>query len=93
MAPRTKSLAERFPLKGGSITSEVEDKQREEIPGDRLLTREEVAYKLGISPRTVYDLEKRGELPPPVRLGGIWVRHPLSVIEAHIDNLKKIAKG
>jgi predicted DNA-binding transcriptional regulator AlpA len=90
MAPRAKSSTERYPPKGGDVmgSTEVRDQKPETIPGEMLLTREQVAAKLGISARGVYDLEKKGVLPPPVRLGGIWVRHPASVIEAHIDALK-----
>jgi predicted DNA-binding transcriptional regulator AlpA len=40
-------------------------------PGNKLLlTLEEVAYLLGMSPRQVRSLLKRGRLPPPVRLDG-----------------------
>jgi predicted DNA-binding transcriptional regulator AlpA len=96
MAPRAKTYDERNPpAESGDMLSstETEDKKRPDIPGEQLLTREQVATKLGISARGVYDLEKKGILPPPVRLGGIWVRHPASIIEAHIAELMRKAKG
>jgi excisionase family DNA binding protein len=39
-----------------------------------LLTREELARRLGCSDRTLSRMARRGEIPPPVQLGGrtVW---------------------
>jgi excisionase family DNA binding protein len=47
------------------------------------LTRKEVAAKLGISPATIYNLMKSGELPQPVRWSRTVLRWPLREIEEY----------
>ena len=48
-----------------------------------MLTVNELTGILNCSPRTVYRLSDRGQIPSPVRLGGL-VRWPKAVIEKWI---------
>ncbi len=43
-------------------------------PGERLMNRHEAAKLLGISPRKLHDLSKRGDIPC-VRIGTASVRY------------------
>lgn len=40
------------------------------LPGDHMISLNEVAAMLGVSKRGVYRLISRGVLPPPIRIGG-----------------------
>ena len=58
-----------------------------EIMNERLLSFKEVASRLGISVRAVYRLVDKGDLSPPVKVGGAR-RFPSIEIQAFIDNIK-----
>ena len=51
---------------------------------ERLLKVEEIASRLGVSRRTVYRLADVGQLPAPIRLGGM-IRWRASEIERWLD--------
>ena len=49
---------------------------------DRLLRREEVETRCGITRTTVYRLMRAGQFPEPLRIGPRAVRWPANEIEA-----------
>lgn len=51
---------------------------------DRLLTAEQVAKKLGVTPAGVYMRRQRGNAPPAIKIGKL-VRWRESVVDAWID--------
>ena len=55
---------------------------------ERLVTVEEFAARLGVCRRQIYRLWHRGEIPPPVKVGGAtrWLE---SDVEAYIEKLKQ----
>lgn len=55
---------------------------------ERLVSVQEFAARLGVSPRQVYRLWHRGEIPGPVKVGGAtrWLE---SDVEAYIEKLKQ----
>ncbi len=55
----------------------------------RLVSLEAVAKDLGICPRSVRRLVDRGELPPPVRIGGA-VRMFKSEVDAYLNRLRQV---
>lgn len=57
--------------------------RNEQHPVAAMLTVDGVAALLACSPRTVYRLADRGQMPPPVRLGAL-VRWPRDVIDAWV---------
>jgi excisionase family DNA binding protein len=56
-------------------------------PEKDLLTSQEAATRLSISRRTLWRLQERGELPPPVRYGLRIVRWKAADIRAYLDGL------
>ena len=55
----------------------------------KLLSCREVAQLLSVSKRTVLRMSARGDLPPPVRLGGSLPRWRLSDLQHHLDILAR----
>lgn len=53
-------------------------------PGESLVRLPAVCAKLGLGRSSVYDLVKRGELCPPVKLGMRVSAWPLSALDAFI---------
>lgn len=54
------------------------------IPMPAMLTHRQLAAMLCVSERTLYRRRAAGEVPRPVRIGGV-VRWPLDVIESWIS--------
>jgi prophage regulatory protein len=52
--------------------------------GEVLLRMPQVAARLGLGRSAIYDLVKRGELSPPIKLGARASAWPASVIDAFI---------
>ncbi len=69
--------------------------EERETPAPRavqlLWSERDVAYALGVSPRTVRRLVDTDELPPPLRVGGMkrWRR---SAIESWIEKRQRAAR-
>jgi excisionase family DNA binding protein len=59
----------------------------EDVAGEMLLTIEEVAQRLAVSPRTVYRMTQDGYLPKLLRVGKRSVRWRSSEIEEYIRGL------
>jgi excisionase family DNA binding protein len=55
--------------------------------GRDLLTAQEVADRLSISSRTVWRMERRGELPSPIRYNRKLVRWKAADIEDYVASL------
>jgi len=55
---------------------------------DRLVSVEAVAERLSVCRRQIYRLWARGEIPPPVKVGGA-TRWPESEVNAYIEELKQ----
>ena len=53
-------------------------------PGDKLLSRREAAFSLGVCPRTVFSLERRGHLPS-VRLSARCIRYRATDVARLVD--------
>lgn len=64
--------------------------------GDRMLTYEDAARRLHISPRTLRRMVDRGEFPAPVRVSARSVRFSLAEVDAYLDDLlnsRKVGDG
>ena len=59
-------------------------------PGEVLLTTDETARVLGLSPKTLRNWRLRGEGPTAVKLGSA-VRYPRSTIDSYIAGLMAVA--
>ncbi len=60
---------------------------------DTLLSRRELAEKLGISETTIWRYGRAGLLPPPIRLGPGRVAWQSSAIEAWIESRSNTVGG
>jgi predicted DNA-binding transcriptional regulator AlpA len=60
---------------------------------DFLLTAEDVAQILQISPRTVWRWRRAGRLPPPLRYSKSCVRWRASDIQQHLAGLRIAGTG
>lgn len=67
-AARRRDLSEPDPDRVSRLSRAADSAARDRV-NCRVLTVEEVAAMLQISPRTVYRLNDRGKIPQPIRLG------------------------
>jgi excisionase family DNA binding protein len=58
---------------------------------DRLISLKDAGRRLALSQRSVYRLIAKGELPPPVKVGGA-TRLYASDVDAYLENLKSTRK-
>ena len=58
-------------------------------PDDRLLRREEVEARCGITRTTIYRLMREGRFPEPLKIGERAVRWPESEITAWLASLPR----
>lgn len=61
--------------------------------GEILLRARQVLEKIGISRAHLYDLIRRGEFPPPVKLGARTSVWPLSTVESWISARVQAARA
>ncbi len=58
-------------------------------PGEKMLSRDEVRGRTGHSTGLMYELIKRKQHPPPVRISARRVAWPSSWIDAYLSHLTK----
>lgn len=56
----------------------------------RLLTKQQAADRLDVCTKTLDDLVRKGDLPPPIRRSRSWVRYRAVDIEAYIRRLTRL---
>ncbi len=57
-------------------------------PGDRLLTVQQVAARLGVGVRTLWRLVEHKRAPQPIRFSSKLVRWHSAVVQAFLDGLR-----
>ena len=59
---------------------------------EQLLTRSEVARRLGVTPHTLYRWTRRGQFPAPIKLGHRSVRYEPAVVEEGLGRLVRVSQ-
>lgn len=62
-------------------------------PGERLLRMNEVMLRLGLGRSSIYELVRRGQLCPPLKLGVRASAWPQSAIDAFIAERLRASRG